>query len=190
VGENTEFIRSELRMYVLADQQRSRRYLSASVRSVIDLQRYFRLDAEGNVKARYLKGRTSQERANTSLKEFIRKEKRERGRIIEKAEPFPLYTRYENISPQRAADDMRGVVGVEKQLRSKHEPSTGQRGTVAADQYLFQLLPKQYVQQQREAEAREKQRRQQADKQRRQRAAKKAAATRAANKQKAVRKKR
>lgn len=142
-GEHTQYIKRELRMQIMADQQRSQRYLAASVRSKIDLTRYFRLDAEGEVKQKYSFGKTPAQAAAQNLKAFAAKEKRERGRIIDKAQPFPLYTRYENISPQRDVDDMRGVIGIEKQMRSKHEPATGEPGTVAADQYLFQLLPAQ-----------------------------------------------
>lgn len=145
VGENTQYIRRDLRMQVMADQQRSRKYISASVRSVIDLHRYFRLDAEGNLKQQFLRGKTPAARASESLNNFVKREKRERGRIVVKSDPFPLYTRYENISPQRDADDMRGVIGIEKQMRSKHEPATGEPGTVAADQYLFQLMPEKYA---------------------------------------------
>ncbi len=145
IGEHTEFIERDLRMLVMADQQRSQRYLAASVRSVIDLSRYFRLDAEGNVKQKYAFGKTPAQVASNNLKAFTAREKRERGRIIDKTEPFPLYTRYENISPQRDVEDMRGVIGIEKQMRSKHEPATGPAGTVAADQYLFQLLPAQEI---------------------------------------------
>lgn len=143
VGEHAQYIRRELRMRIMADQQRSQRYLAASVRSVIDLSRYFRLDAEGNVKQRFDFGGTPAQIASRNLKAFQAKEKRERGRIIDKTQPFPLFTRYENISPQRDIDDMRGVVGIEKQLRAKHEPATGLPGTVAADQILLQLLPAQ-----------------------------------------------
>lgn len=145
VGEHTQYIRRELRMQIMADQQRSQRYMAASVRSVIDLSRYFRLDAEGNVKRQYSFGRTPAQNASHDLRAFIAKEKRERGRIIDKTEPFPLFTRYENISPQRDIDDMRGVIGIEKQMRSKHEPATGDPGTVAGDQFLFQLLPAQGI---------------------------------------------
>lgn len=143
IGEHTQYIRRDLRMQIIADQQRSQRYLAASVRSVIDLSRYFRLDADGNVKQRYDFGGTPAQIAARNLKAFQAKEKRERGRIIDKTQPFPLFTRYENISPQRDIDDMRGVVGIEKQLRAKHEPATGLPGTVAADQILLQLLPAQ-----------------------------------------------
>ena len=140
VGEHTQYIKRDLRMQIMADQQRSQRYLAASVRSKIDLTRYFRLDAEGNLKHKYTFGKTPAQQAAQNLKSFAAKEKRERGRIIDKAQPFPLFTRYENISPQRDIDDMRGVIGIEKQMRSKHEPATGEPGTVAADQYLFQLI--------------------------------------------------
>lgn len=145
IGEHTHYIRRDLRMQIMADQQRSQRYMAASVRSVIDLSRYFRLDAEGNVKRLFSFGKTPAQTAASDLKAFIAKEKRERGRIIDKTEPFPLFTRYENISPQRDIDDMRGVIGIEKQMRSKHEPATGDPGTVAGDQFLFQLLPAQGI---------------------------------------------
>lgn len=145
VGDNTEFIRSDLRQQVMQDQQRSERYISASVRSIIDLKRYFRLDADGNVKQRYLKKSTPALTAASNLNQFVARERREKGRIIDKHEPFPLYTRYEDISPLRAKTDLRGVVGIEEQLRQKHEPATGAPGTLTADQYLFQLLPAQYV---------------------------------------------
>lgn len=143
VGEHTQYIKRDLRMQIMADQQRSQRYLAASVRSKIDLTRYFRLDAEGNVKQKYSFGKTPAQAAAMNLKSFAAKEKRERGRVIDKVRPFPLFTRYENISPQRDIDDMRGVIGIEKQMRSKHEPATGEPGTVAADQFLFQLMPAQ-----------------------------------------------
>lgn len=152
IGSSTEFIRSALRMDILRDQQKSQRYLGVSVRSVIDLQRYFRLDSEGNVKQKYLKSRkTPNQQAAENLSAFVHREKREKGRIIDRHEPFPLYTKYEDISPLRAVDDVRGVVSVEKQLRQKHEPATGAPGTVSADQYLFQLLPARYVEKTRKS---------------------------------------
>jgi len=153
VGEYTQFIRSELRSEIMIDQQRSQRYISASVRSKIDLSRYFRLDAEGNVKDKYLKRtrKTPAQTAAANLQAFVNRERTEKGRVVVKAEPFPLYTRYEDISPLRKKSDTRGVRGIEEQLRQKHEPATGQPGTVAADQYLYQLIPAQYVEQQKAA---------------------------------------
>lgn len=155
IGDHTQFIRSELRQEIMTDQQRSQRYISASVRSKIDLNRYFRLDAEGNVKDKYLKRtrKTPAQTAASNLQAFVNRERAEKGRVIVKAEPFPLYTRYEDISPLRKKSDTRGVRGIEEQLRQKHEPATGQPGTVSADQYLLQLLPAPYVEQQKRKQA-------------------------------------
>lgn len=147
VAERTNFIRNDLRRRVIADQQKSDKYLSASVRSVIDFNEYSRLIAIERLeeKGDDYSARDITRIAKAIEKKFVAKERIERGKIVDTTKPFAIFTRYADISPLRAHDDERGIDYIEEQLRHKHDPAVGGFGTVAADQILLQLLPKSYV---------------------------------------------
>lgn len=146
--DRTEYIERPLRMEIMRDAQQTRRFVSASVQSEVDLYQYFQNDEASNATTktgmRFVVDRTPKARAKTALRSFVAKEKRDKGRIVDVAQPFNLYTRYADISFLRDPDDMRGVVDIEEQLRRKHEPAVGQPGNVLANKYLYQLLPQQY----------------------------------------------
>ena len=143
-GESTEFIRPYLRQTIMSDQQKTGRYISASVRSIINLELYFKDRAAEELQDRPRKI-SKKQLAAAMLKSFIKKERDDKNRIVDKVEPLPIYTRYSSISPLRAKDDVRGIEDIENQIRQKHEPATGLKGTVAADQFLFQLTPPGYA---------------------------------------------
>ncbi len=141
VAEYTQFIRPDLRVETIKQSAKSGKFLQASVRSRIDLKRYFKERAIEKIKERGWR-LSPAELARSMLNSFLEKEAREKNRIIDKGEPFSLYTQYENISPQRR-DHLAAAMGVEDKLRKKHEPATGTGNTALADAFLFQLMPRQ-----------------------------------------------
>lgn len=140
VAEHAQFVRPDLRVESIKHAAKSGVYLQASVRSRIDLKRYFKERAIEKIKERGWR-MSSAELARSMLKSFLDKEAREKNRIIDKGEPFALYTQYENISPQRR-DHLQAALGIEDKLRKKHEPATGTSNTALAEAYLFQLMPR------------------------------------------------
>lgn len=142
VADHTQYIRPDLRVDTMVGATRSGKYLQASVRSTIDLKRYFKQKALELAQSRGWRTdvlRTN-DLARSMLSSFITKEKREHNRIIDKSEPFPLYTQYENISSQRK-DAVEAAFGIEDKLRKKHEPAVGGKNTALAEAFLFQLMP-------------------------------------------------
>lgn len=140
IAENTEFIRSDLRVETIKQAAKAGVYLQASVRSRVDLKRYFKERAIEKIKERGWRMKPS-ELARSMLDAFITKEAREKNRIVEKGEPFAMFTQYENISPMRG-DHLQAALGVEDKLRRKHEPAATGNNTALADAYLFQLMPR------------------------------------------------
>lgn len=139
----TEFIPPELRRAVFQGAVDSGKFYAGSVRSVVTLRTYFRGRAADELARGRRHGISQPALADAMLRSWIAREKRVHGRTIEPEQPFPLYTRSEGL--RITPGDTTAVEGVEKQLRQKHEPATGKPGTVAADEYLFQLTPKDYV---------------------------------------------
>lgn len=140
VAEHTQHVRPDLRVMSIKQAAQSGVYLQASVRSRIDLKRYFKERAIEKIKERGWR-MSPAELARSMLKSFIDKEEREKNRIIDKGEPFALFTQYENISPQRK-DYLAAAMGIEEKIRNKHEPATGASNTALADAFLFQLMPR------------------------------------------------
>jgi len=142
-AEHTQFIRPDLRVQTMVNATKSGKYLQASVRSKIDLKRYFKERALELAQQRGY--RTDKYRikqlSDSMLGSFLKKEKEQKNRIIDKGEAFPLYTQYENISAARRADPVEAALGIEDKLRRKHEPATGTGNTALADSFLFQLMP-------------------------------------------------
>lgn len=139
VAENTQFVRPDLRVESIKRAAASGVYLQASVRSRIDLKRYFKERAIEKIKERGWR-MSAAELARSMLNAFVEKERKEKNRIVEKSEPFSLFTQYENISPRRK-DHLAAALGIEDKLRAKHEPATGAGNTALADAFLFQLMP-------------------------------------------------
>ena len=143
VADNTQFIRPDLRIETMVSATKSGKYLQASVSSRIDLKRYFKeraLDLAMQRGYRTDKYRIKQ-LSDAMLDSFIRKEAAQKNRIIDKGEPFHLFTQYENISAARSSYPLEAALGIEDKLRKKHEPSTGGPNTALAESFLFQLMP-------------------------------------------------
>lgn len=143
-AENTQFIRSATRTKVMQGAHDSKKFYSASVRSVVNLRSYFRKRAAEDIARR---GRTDvsvNELAKIIEQGFKQDTREQHNRTIDAAKPFALYTQREGLLIGRKGDT-RTIRGIEKKLREKHEPATGQPGTVLADMYLFQLTPADYA---------------------------------------------
>ena len=141
--ENTQFIRRRVRESVFQGAVNSQKFYTGAVRSIVNLRSYFRGRAVEEIRRQKRRDITPAELARMMERSFVAKERREKGRVIDAAQPFPLYTGREGLRIQRG--DPLAVQGIEKQLREKHSPATSQPDTVAADQYLFQLIPSNYV---------------------------------------------
>lgn len=147
--DRTEHIRPDLRMRVMYDQQLTRQYVSASVASEVNLRDYMRAAVlrDAQLGRRVMRG-SMEDKVTRAVEGFVAREREKTGRevgvIADEMFVQRMHTQYENISYVRRADDVRGVEGIEKQLRRKMEPAVGSIGTVLADQYLFQLLPEAY----------------------------------------------
>jgi hypothetical protein len=140
--EHTEFIKRDVREQVFQGAVDSQRFYAGSVRSVVNLRSYFRGVAAEEIRRRHRTDVSVSELTSHIQRDWIGDEKRERGRIIDPLRPFPLFTMREGL--KIGSGDPTAVRGIERQLREKHEPATGQPGTVAADEYLFQLIPADY----------------------------------------------
>jgi hypothetical protein len=143
-AEHTQFIRTQVRESVMQGASDSKKFYSASVRSQVSLRSYFRARAAEEIKRRGRRDITPAELARNIEKDFKGDLEHQHGRTIDAARPFPLYTQREGLLLGRKGD-RRNVRGIEMKLREKHEPATGQPGTVLADMYLFQLTPENYV---------------------------------------------
>jgi len=140
----TEFISKPLRERYFADRAKTNRMYFGAVRSIIDVRSYFKGVAGREKALGKWKGYSQNEAARRMIDRWVGDERRTHGRIIDKLQPFPLYTQKVPmlLHPSEAP---RVVANIEAQLRQKHEPATGDPGTVAADQYLFQLTPQGFV---------------------------------------------
>lgn len=140
----TEFIKSDMRQKWVRGMVASQAFYKVNIRSITDLKHYFDKAAEDEIERR---GRTniSKKRLAYEISQaFINKEYRERGRIIDRANPFPFYTMSQDARP--GSDPWQIAANVEDLLQQKHSPATGFPGTHFADEYLLQLLPANYVQ--------------------------------------------
>lgn len=140
----TQFIRPETRKAVLQSVADSKKFYSASVRSTVKLRSYFRGRAKDELERGRRRHISEARLADVMMREFIARERVRTGREIDPQRPFPLYTEREGLMIGRKGDPL-AVRGIETQMRQKHSPATGERGTVEADQYLFQLTPENYV---------------------------------------------
>jgi hypothetical protein len=140
---NTRFIEPTLRQQFFYNAHDSRKFYFGSVRSVVNLRTYFKGVAKQEKAAGHFKRETVNEAANIIAKRWRGDEKRFHNRIIDMERPFPLYTQKVNLVFEPGS--MRAVDAIERQLYSKHEPATGEPGTKAADQFLLQLTPADFV---------------------------------------------
>lgn len=128
---DTKYIHPELRTEILEHKQKSKKYLQASIRSTVNLKRYFQRVAADEIK-KYNRKRTTPARLGKQIMDgFLHRS----GKIIDADERMPLYTRYENISPGTNARS--SIDAINRKLREKHEP----HAIAPADEFLFQLMP-------------------------------------------------
>lgn len=144
IAEQTQHIRSALRAQVMQAAHDSKKIYAASVRSVVNLKSYFRRRAAEEIGRRQRRDVSVNQLARyieTSFRQNLRDKNRA---ITDTSKPFPLYTRKEGLLIGRKGD-RRTITSIEKKLAEKHEPSTGEPGTVLADKYLFQMTPADYA---------------------------------------------
>lgn len=139
ISGNTEFIRQELRAEWLAGAVESKRFYKVNVRSRINLKRYSERIAAEEIASGRRRGVSQRKLAGILLENFVAKERYDKHRIVDKTEPFNLYTPSLDMRP--GTDPRNVIFGVEEILSEKHEPATGDPGTHLASEYLLQLLP-------------------------------------------------
>lgn len=144
IAEQTQFIRSALRGEIMQGAHDSRKFVSSSVRSIVNLRSYFRSRAVEEIKRRQRRDVTPAQLAKYIERDFKSDMASLHNRTIDTARPFPLYTQKEGLLIGRKGD-RRTARSIETKLREKHEPATGEAGTVFADKYLFQTIPADYV---------------------------------------------
>lgn len=145
IVERSQWMKKELRDKIIQGAQDSGKYSIASIRSVISLHDYFRDRAKEELSERPRKISAAR-LSKFMLKTWIEREKKEYGRTINGDAPYPLYTSRVFISPQMAPKGSTFAIDeINQRLRQKHEPATGEPGTVLGDQLLFQLTPKNFT---------------------------------------------
>jgi hypothetical protein len=133
-AEHTQFLRHELRNSVVYGAHQSKQFIHVSARSTIDLYQYARSQAVIEI----AKGGSpfSVKKLAGFIADAI---EGKRKRLISEIQPHPLFTQYTAIYP--GSDGRNAVRELNYKLREKHEPATTEKGTVLADQLLFQLVP-------------------------------------------------
>lgn len=132
IVHNTQFIRPKTRQDILYFMHETERYYTASVRSVIELATYMQ---EADERA----GRKKRDRTDAQWQYYAQLLLAEN----DGEEYRPVYTRAEGFGPWTSRQN--AVKSVETLIRQRHEPATGERRTALADEYLFQLIPANYV---------------------------------------------
>lgn len=139
----TEFIREDQRKKWIAGMVASQKFYKVNVRSIIDLKHYFDRVATEELESGRRQRISKKKLAFEISQAWINKERREKAKIIDRAEPFPMYTMSQDARP--GSDPFLIAQNVEDMLQQKHSPATSFPGTHFADEYLLQLLPANYV---------------------------------------------
>jgi len=142
-AEHTQFISQKLRRQWTESVVRSERFYKVNVRSTVDLRSYRGFSPETGIVDKRKRER-QRHNAQRDLKHFLDVESRKRGRIVDKTEPFPLYTRSLPTVPGYKATDIANAL--ESLLNEKHAPAASGPGTAFASEYLLQLFPADYAQ--------------------------------------------
>ena len=134
---NTHRITDKLRSIIIATYQQTGKFYGVSVRSTVNLKRYFK-QAEKRFASRgheYVRAKQQ-----WISRDFIKSELKDNAKEIKESDGVylkPIFTSYtdmnKNFHPQMVIDE------INHKLRTRHEPATGERGTNVADQILFQL---------------------------------------------------
>lgn len=120
-AQNVHWLSDDLRNAWIAGKAKTKKFYAASVGSIVDI-RIYKKRADANQRG----PRTERQREN-------------RRQIVEKlnagAVNVPMFTKYTDLSfpASMIARDIDG------KLRTKHEPATGNPGTLLANQVLFQI---------------------------------------------------
>jgi hypothetical protein len=124
VSENTQYIRTALRHRIMVWNWVTQKYIAFSVRSTINLALY------NNRAEKDMFG----VRRTDAQKQYRREFRHElKAGIVHK----PIYTKMENIAHMTDIDLV--IRNVDRKIRQKHEPATGEKGTALTDAYLWQL---------------------------------------------------
>jgi hypothetical protein len=142
ISGDTEYIKGDLREKWTRGMVASGQFYKINIRSIIDLKHYFDKVADDELDSGRRRGISKKRLAYEISQAWINKEKRERGRIIDRATPFPLYTMSEDARPGN--DPFQTAAAIEEMLQYKHSTATGFPGTHFADEYLLQMLPANY----------------------------------------------
>lgn len=126
IVRNAMHIDRDLRAKVLTHVHDTDKYLAVSVQSVVNLHAY--------------SNRSEQEHQNKRRSDVQKMYRREfRAMLKEGITRRAIFTKLEDI--RGFTDTWRVIENVDRKLRQKHEPATGDAGTKLADSYLFQLKP-------------------------------------------------
>lgn len=146
----TQHIHQRLRKQWVESVVRTEKFYKVNVRSKVDLRAYTTRMVEGEPQYRRIKRAPTKlqisrfrEDVDKSLRDFVAKEGREKGRIVDRTEPFPLYTRSLPTTPGYKAADIANEL--ERLLNEKHAPAAVGKGTQFASEYLLQLFPADYA---------------------------------------------
>ena len=133
----THWITDKLRAKVIATYQKTGKFYGVSVRSTVNLKRYFK-----QAEKRYASRGQQYVRAKQQWisRDFMKSELKDNAQEIKENEWSylkPIFTSYtamdKGFHPQMVIDE------INHKLRTRHEPATGERGTNVADQILLQL---------------------------------------------------
>lgn len=128
VIENTEYINSELRNKIIEKAQKSKKYLQVSIRSKVNLVRYFQRVAQEEINKTNRRYETPKTLGKKIMNSFLARQ----NKIEPNEDILPIFTKYENISK----DSRPGVENrVNRKLSAKHESAA----VSLADEILFQV---------------------------------------------------
>lgn len=129
VIEHTQHMRPDLLQQVFTAQAGTGQYFEVSVRSTVELARYFKQGED-----RYRGKRTGK-----TGERMLRNRESLKAKLAKGVMTSPIWTRRENVLPNVAPDI--AFARVTSKIRQKHEPAAGAAGTVLADQIMFTQLP-------------------------------------------------
>lgn len=136
VIDHTHRMRDELRDAAIRQAQRSGRYHNVSVRSTVNVRKYFSRGERELANRRGIKPQRGKKvTAQTDPRWLYREEFK--LDIAEGVQTRPIYTPYTPMQLGLPIDLINSEV--HRKLRSRHEPATGDPGTALSDQILLQL---------------------------------------------------
>lgn len=144
ISGNTEFIRQELRETFVDQVVKTGKFYKINVRSRINLKKYSERLAGELIESGKRRGISARALSTAILNAFVKETNADRNTLIDKTEPFSLFTRstqaYTTHGPWQTTAEL-AKENIEDQLRNKHSPATGDPGTRYAYEYLLQARP-------------------------------------------------